>query len=273
MLNHFRTLLFNETFIGHGEHIPYGYAKKTLPQKIEQLYKKLFPANISRHFKHFLVQSYLNILKSTDFTSKVLAFDPRITYDLNSSDFFKVARTSSITASDPTFELKITQGFNTAAYNDFYYDIYTVEQIGSSAVVSVFSQVKQKYLKDNSLYDSSIPDCWIDLVRDTSNQAQTSYQDVAIGYTGAKFKLFEPSIEAMLGTSGLTWSFVIEGPYVFDVIDIFKSIEQADPFKVLKQYVTGSELDEYKHIWDFNQNPMYKFSAFLLALITVVNNL
>ncbi len=129
MLNHFRTLLLNEAYTQDGEDIPFGYSPKKLPNDLQQIYNVLFPSNASKHYKTFLVQSYLNLIAGTNYQNAVLAFDNRITYDLINADFFQVTRFSNVIASNPDYVLEILTGFNTNKFNDYFYDSFEVSLV------------------------------------------------------------------------------------------------------------------------------------------------
>lgn len=271
MLNHFRTLLLNEPYVQDGEDIPFGYTPKKLPNDLQQIYNILFPPNCSKHYKTFLVQNYLNILSGTGNLPAVLSFDKRITYDLLNPDFFQVSRFSNVVTNDSTYTLEITNGFNTNKFNDYFYDSFEVNQV-SDTTISIFSNIKLKYLKGSSEFNSSVPDAWITLVRDTSMQDQNYYKEVSIGLTGAKFRIIEPTPDAMLSDTDLQWKFIIEAPYIFDTVDIYKNIEQINPFATLNKYDTVL-IEPYSQAWDSNQNTIYKLAAAIIALVTIINTL
>ena len=271
MLNHFRTLLLNEPYTAAGEGIPFGYAPKKLPNDLQQIYNILFPPDCSKHYKTFLVQNYLNILSGTGNLSTVLSFDKRITYDLTNSDFFQVSRFSNVVTNAPTYTFEITNGFNTNKFNDYFYDSFEVTQV-SDNIISIFSNIKLKYLNGASEFDTSVPDAWITLVRDTSMQARNYYKEVSIGLTGAKFRIIEPTQDAMLSDSDLLWKFIIEAPYIFDVVQVYKNIEQANPFAVLNKY-DKVLITPYEQDWINNHNSIYRLAAVIIALVTIINTL
>ncbi len=72
MLNHFRTLLLNESFFEAKEHIPVGFSAKVYPSDIAEVFHKLFPPACSKLYKNFLVQVYLNIINSAGIESATL---------------------------------------------------------------------------------------------------------------------------------------------------------------------------------------------------------
>lgn len=273
MLNHFRTLLLNESYNGPFEHIPKGFVQKKLPHEVQQVYNILFPPGVTRHYKHFLVQNYLHIVNAVGRTPDILSFDSRISYDLKLEDFFKIERVSAVITSDPTFILDVTNGFETPAFNDYYYDRFLISQVGSDPIVTVYSYVKRAYLNGTLTSSTLSPDFYIELTRDTSNSLGNYYNEVTIGQTGAKFRIIEPASGDMNYTSGLTWDFIIEAPYDFDYNGIMSRIEQINPFHTLKKYTSDKAIAIEEEIWEFDKNNLTRLAAVVIALGKIINNI
>lgn len=272
MLNHFRTLLLNEPYTNALSFIAPGFSSKRLPQDLGAIYSILFPPNVTRNYKHFLVHNYLNLINAAGKTPRVLAFDKRITYNLNDTSFFKTERSSAIEASEEDFVLEVTKGFDTVAFNDYSYDKFVVTQVSNTAVITIFSETKQKYLNGSSEFATLAPDCYITLVRDNSNSIGTYYKEVPIGTSGAYFRIIEPLSGDLTTVSDATWTFSIEGPYANDLVATFNRLEQEHPFRILNSYNAESIADLYK-IWELEPNIVFRFAALLIAYVTIINTL
>lgn len=83
MTNHFRTLLLNLSYAGTpDEHIPTGFAARTLSGKPLEFYNILFPPGSSRTKILQLGQAYLELIEAARLTSVITLQDSRVTYDL-----------------------------------------------------------------------------------------------------------------------------------------------------------------------------------------------
>lgn len=117
MLNHVRSLLMNlhgedqaypETYPGDAV-IPAEYRKIQLPDYLVQVREQLFGKTPDRTFLNYRVFQYLQLIEGTELREYVSALDPRITYNLNSSDLFLSSSfMPSVSGEGSTIEASLT---------------------------------------------------------------------------------------------------------------------------------------------------------------------
>jgi len=264
MLNHFRTLLLNLPFTQEKDHIPEGFYGVKLPDGLQAVYDVLFPPNSSRYFKLFLAQNYLNIINGAGMSADVKAFDNRISYDLTNEEFFKINRFSNPKISNSKFPLFVSGKLTSVKTNNYFYDAFLIRQVSNTNQVTIYSRVNGNYIKGTSTYlDPSSAGITLDFSNVTVSAA------VDIGTTGISFII--GAGETFTSTSDKTWEFVVEAPYEFEFEAIMDRILALDPFKIFRKY--DLDLTKFENLWNLHYNPVYKFSAFLLAYVTVVNSL
>lgn len=263
MLNHLRTLLLNLTYQMPSEHIPIGFQARSLPDDLLAMHQILFPFETTRYYRLFLVQNYLNIIRGAGFDDKVLEFDTRISYDLQNDQFFKIHRFSNPKISNTKFPLFPSGRMENADRSSYYYDSFLIRQVGSTANITIYSRVDGVYL-DGSQTFTDAASAEISIV---ANGSVT--EPIDIGKTGVSFVLGLG--ETFTSSSNKTWEFLVEAPYEFDFADTLERISILQPFKLFDKY--GLDLTEFENIWNLHYNPVYRFSAFLLAFGKVINSL
>lgn len=96
MLNHFRTLLINETPADVGEAVEFGvydeYTSIELPTKIQAVYDILLPPGLSTSAKVYLVNNYCQCINAAKLDEVFELVDGRVTYDLGGMPDFNIAR-------------------------------------------------------------------------------------------------------------------------------------------------------------------------------------
>lgn len=266
MLNHFRTLLINESFFEEGEHIPRTFRTKPLPQDLKKIYDRIFAPACSRYYKLFLAHSFLNIIKSVDLEDYVTSFDSRISYTLENQDFFKINRHSNPVLSNKAFPINILTPLTNIQFNDYFYDSFKVQQVNDK--IKVISKLKNKSLVGKEEFD--VDDSDGEFLISFPGGAKTS-SIVHIGQTGVSFTISNLSNEDFITTPDKTWEFFIEAPYTFDFLSLMHSMESIEVFKTLNKYST--ELEFFEEQWNKNFNLLTRFSYLLIAFVTVLNSL
>lgn len=268
MLNHFRTLLLNLTYLDASEHIPEAFTAKALPSELKRVYDKLFPPGSSRFYKLFLGQNYLNIVKTTGFQDYVTALDNRISYDLSNDSYFKVTRVSNPIVSNAQFPIKVLSSINSVAYSDYHFDSFLISQVTNSLNVRVYSRMQERYLNGKEEYVTSADSGTLIPVQFTAGNKTSD--TILIGQTGASFNITNLSNGAFTATSNKTWEFVVESPYSFNVLSIISQVDRVDIFKQLNKFVDVKALEGQ---WEQEQNPLYRFALILIAYVSAVNTL
>lgn len=265
MLNHFRSLLLNLDYTGDGtEHIPAKFIPIQLPAKLKNLHTALFPETSSRFYKMVLAHTYLNILDAAGFSEEVTIYDPRISYDLTDSSFFKVNITSNPKVSDSRFPVFVQGVLNQYDDRDYYYDVFLIKQKDDSLNISVYSRNKAKYLLGVSEYtdpnDALIP------VVFSSGSSNICFA----GTSGIRFSL-GGSNSLFQSTSNKSWEFSVESPIKTDIATIYNRVVALNPFNILRTFKI--DIADYEYIWNTQKNLLYKLAAFLLAYVKVLNSL
>jgi|GEM_PF-7023025 len=267
MLNHFRTLLLNLDYVGDDtEHIPADYRTLALPQELTKVYNILFPKGISRLYKIFLAQNYLNIIKAANLDSEIITFDPRISYN-NNPNFFKINRITNPIISHERHPIYVYGKYTTNAINQNYYDSFLISQIDNTQKVSVYSKVRNVYLNENIIYEELTPEAEILLDFTDPNISKP----VSIGSVGVTFTI--ANYNEFFDTSDKTWEFIVEAPYVFEFNKIFNSLSNNEITDPVFKYRTDIDVSKYENYWKLHYNPVYRLAGLLIALVKKINTL
>lgn len=266
MYNQFRTLLLNLPYAGDGaEHIPSTFNGVILPSVLLSIYNILFPANTSRYYKNFLAQNYLQIIASAGLSDVFTTLDPRISYDIDSNEYFKIYRTSNPIVSDVTSPIFISGQYNNIASNNYYYDNFLISQIGSSNNIVVYSTINNVYLNGINTFLS--PDNAHISV--TFNNGVS--EPVLIGRTGLSFTLGGGN--TFSDGSGRTWSFIAEAPYVFNFNAIMSALSNNPNVAALFNYHPAVDVTTYSNLFNYNFNTVYQLAGLLVAYVLKCNSL
>ena len=270
MLNHFRTTLLNLSFFEPSEHIPEEFQAKVLPQDLQKIYDKLFPPKSARFYRLFLVSCYLKLIDTVGMYDAVTALDARISYDLDTKEYFKIHRRSNVIMSeDNNFELNVLSKFGTVTYNNYNHDTFLIEQIDDTNQIRILSRVKNLYVKDKEEYrDKEDSDAYITVTFDGDSAVSNI---ISIGQTGITFNLVKIGPGDFTATGDKSWEFIIESPYTFDLLSVIRQLETTNPFKTLNNY--NAELAQFENIWESEFNPIFRFAALLIAFTYTVNKL
>lgn len=258
MVNQFRTLLLNLSQGQNEDYIPPDYVPIKLPSQLRKFYDFIYPLNSSRKYKLFVTQYYLKAIQASNYDDYVINFDPRITYDLNDTEFFFSSDTSNpiVTVNDITsvdYVLNIVGLYrNQISYSDFTDEIL-IEQADSNTVTI-----------------SSVNNNWTSFTADLTFSGGVSNL-VDIKPASLKFQIIAPS-ESL--DSGLVISFKAKATYPFSFAEFYRilrsNVELWVPIFGYKPDLTDKDLER---IWTDNENSVYSFSALLINYINKVNSL
>lgn len=267
MLNHFRTLLLNLNHVGDNtEHIPINYLSLDLPKELIKVYDVLFPKGISRLYKIFLIQNYLNIIKAADLEAEILKFDSRISYS-NDPNFFKINRITNPIVSNERHPIFIYGKYVANSINQNYYDNFLISQIDDTQKINIYSKVKKVYINNGKTYTEPTDETEILLDFTDINVSKP----IPIGSTGISFAIGNKP--EFFDTSNKTWEFIVESPYIFEFNKIFESLLNTEITDSLFNYRTDIDVTKYENYWKFHYNPVYRISGLLLALAKKINTL
>ena len=102
MINHVRTLLLNRAAVNTyadgtlEEFVDPGFRPIELPTAIATMYTAIMPTSVSRLTANAYVWTYMQLLHRPDFLPHVLAFDSRITYQLDGTEAFDMVRRGEV---------------------------------------------------------------------------------------------------------------------------------------------------------------------------------
>ena len=101
MINHIRTLLFNQAAANTSglsseltEYIPDSFTEIKLPDTLQKVYNILFPQGYTTFQKQFTLFTYLQILHTPELLPYLLKFDERYVYDLDKKAYARTVDTS-----------------------------------------------------------------------------------------------------------------------------------------------------------------------------------
>lgn len=263
-VNQFRTNLLNLKYEQEGEHIPKSFNGKQLGGYIRHIHNVLFPLNVSREYKLFLAYVYLQVIASTDFNYIVTEDDPRITYDLNDFNYFKINRFSVPHYSDDSFLLQLS-GELLPNITGEVSDTFVIKQFGDSNYVSVYSVNKGKWLFNGKEYsiEAAAP-VRLDFDGETS-------KPVRISNTGIEFAISGGS--RFNSTSHKQWSFTVEAPYSLNVYDIYSELKNLPIVNELFNDKTIDNIAQWRRLWLSHPNYLYKLTGLLIATYKKINSL
>jgi len=252
MINHFRTLLLNLPRAGEDEEfISAKFAPVVLTIPLTPIFQILFPPAASRQHKVMLVQTYLNLIQSTDFRAQVLNYDPRITYDLADSQYFQINNISVPANSDSNFPILITGNPAYNMTNPIAKDTLQVRQIGSSFAIVVTSQVTNTILYEGILT----------FTNGTSNTVTIPTYNIQFAIAGQNFT----------ATTNKTWTFDVEMAYQPDILATYVSLSSGGVAGAMFNYNRSQCNSMYEALWVQHFNTIYKLTGLLLGYVERVN--
>lgn len=268
MLNHFRTLLLNLGYAGDAEeHIPSEFQSLTLSGPLAELYALLFPATASRFFKRFLAQSYISLIHAAGLQDEITSFDPRISYSLDTGDYFKINRFTNPSISSSAHPIFLYGEYATTNATGNYYDSYRIEQISNSTNIRIYSNVREKYVKLDGTYT---PDAGSAAIALDFTDPNTSAR-VPIGNTGVSFAIGGGA--TFTGSSSKTWEFIVEAPFKFGFDKVYKILQGSlTPARVL-DYKPEVDVTKFANLWKQHYNPVYKVAGLLIAYVKKVDSI
>lgn len=154
MLNDFRTRLINLSDKGDvTEEISPGFSAVALSSTLQNVYDILYPPAISRYYRGFLTQNYLNIINAAGLTQDTLLNDARISYALDEFNYFKISRNSNPTTSNDDFSLYLVGNITNNTANNNSFDYITITQQSNNLLLTAFSNTNTKILfQDQAIF-------------------------------------------------------------------------------------------------------------------------
>lgn len=277
MVNHYASLLLNEAGekiapANKSYFISRDYAPIDLPAQLYRVHDILFPKDTSFYHRQFLCYSYLKIIEGTRGYKTLEALDPRITYDLNKlEEYFRVPRISSPTASNLDFNLLV---FGTPAEEykkNYYYESYTVKQVGSTPAVCIYRDNDKVYI--NKSNESKYMYAAFEIPLELTTNSTTQTKEIALGNTGLTF-VITGKMSDFAQTKDKYWNFIVESPMIFDFHEIYSSLKrQSAKLEAFFKYEETAEDRANYSLWAGHFNSIYAFSALLNTYVDKVNRL
>lgn len=263
MLNHFRTLLLNQSYAGNpAEHIPEGFNAATLPAPFLEIYNALFPKATSRAFKQFIAHNYINVVRAAGLEADLKLLDPRISYSTDYSDYFKIHRYSNPVTSNTAYKIRIYGQYGGNNTSGSYYDNFLIEQVGSTQKITIYSTVREVYIKGNQEF--SLPED-AEILLDFSDDVSVP---VLIGSTGINFTIDNGATFTENGNK--SWEFLVEAPFIMNLTHILDNLQTA-PIEAMFKTRPKIDVTNYENLWREHYNPVYRLAGLLLAYVTKLN--
>ena len=275
MVNHYASLLLNIPGVNNGGSPSYivdrNYSALALPKALQDFYNLLFPIYSTSYQKQFLCYSYLRLIQSTDLSNNLKWIDSRVTYDLDKlTEYFRTYQISTPASNNPNYSLLVF-GRYINNKNNYYYNSYTVSQIGSTNTLSVFSNIDKVFLKGAQSGQTLIGDLTIPIVAlDGTNKLSTN---IAIGGSNLTFAI-SGDLTSFNLSSNKQWSFIAEAPLYFSFKEILNSLELSPTVvENMLKYAPSDNSKTNENIWNLHFNPIYRFAGLLNCYVSRVNKL
>jgi len=247
------------------------YSPVTLPVNLAQFYSILFPSGTSNYQKHFLCYSYLRILESTGLTDVLYSLDSRVTYDLNElKEYFRINLVSTPTTTNINFNASVSGTYVPTNKNNYYYNSFTISQVGSTANVTVRSDLDRVYFNGLKTFDSISPEAVIPV---NYSGFDGMSEDIQIGGMGLSFVITGP-LNLFTQSANKSWNFIAEAPFVFDFPTFFNYLKtRQSTVDYMLGYATPDLTMTNENLWSKHFNDLYKFAGLLNCYIQRVNTL
>ena len=275
MINHFRSLLLNETAstlvapnTAHSLHIDPSFNKLTLPADVALVYGLLFP-NSNVESKLYLVDAYLALLKATGLDQAALELDSRITYTLeDSSSLFNTKRFS---VGIPSASYAAAKWLRVANFNlnllPLDYDVnitLTIAQLTNTTNVQV-TRGATIWRASTALVFTDDVSAPISVYNpaDVNNKAF----DFSLKYTGGA--------TTFVNSSAKSWTVRLSLPFNLiwsdRAINLQKNINTVT--QVINSYPGFPSSTSYDNMWNQHFNSNYRLAGLVVALMYRMNKL
>ena len=247
------------------------YSPVTLPIDLQQFYNILFPSGTSNYQKQFLCYSYLRILESTGLTDVLYGLDSRVTYDLNElKEYFRINLVSSPTTTNINFNVSVSGEYTRTNKNNYYYNSFTISQVGDTSNVTVRSDVDRVYLNGFTTSQAINSEVTIPVNYSTSEGMSEIIQ---IGGTGLSFVITGP-LNLFTHTTNKSWNFIAEAPFVFDFPTFFNTLKtRQSTVDYMLGYSSPDSTKTNENLWNRHFNDLYRFAGLLNCYVQRVNAL
>lgn len=269
MLNHFRTLLLNQSHKeGSLEYIPIGFNTITFPRELQRIHDILFPAATSRYFKQFLAHNYLNIVKAAGLTEELIKYDERVAYGVT-DDYFNVYRHTNPKTSHTAHPLFVFGKYRTINLNEYFYESFTISQVTNTLKVVVYSNTRRLYINGFNTYPTA--EAAAEILLDFTDANGVS-KTVEIGDTGISFAI-SGAADTFVSSAGKTWEFIVEAPFEFHFDKIYNQLRTSTITAALFKFKPEIDVTKYENMWLSHPSSVYKVAALLCAFVEKANSL
>jgi len=245
------------------------YTFLPLPIELQRVYNILFPVGCSIHYKQFLLYSYLKVVDLTDRADDIKIVDNRISYSLEDLfGYFKFRNISIGSPSDSSYPLLV---YGTGTSNESsrsFTNFYTISQQTNTATVLIYSNTQGEYYHPTK-GSAKLSEGMTVLVTPSAKDALIS-NPITIGNTGLTCVIGGKN--AFTASSNKTWSFAVDSPIDFNILDKLKTLEAfGSVVDTMFNYRRTSCQQTYQNLWETHYNPVYRLAGLLLAYVERVN--
>lgn len=264
MLNHFKTLLLNETFVDYSDHIDPNYHHIELPSQLAAVQNILIPQGANRAIKFEAAQCYLNAIEAANIGNVITEFDPRITYNLrtDTTKFSFNHISNPIYTTDNPDDINDTKLFisyiSGSSYNQTELILRIKQQTTTNVVDIQEIDSSGNVIKDILLNQTLV---WSSPI--TKNGVITP---ITMNDYGLIINLYSP--RNFSTTSGQTWVVTIKRVSTFDFAGVYTSLTYNQP-QILDMYNYKSKynVSKYDAMWVNHFSSVYKIAGLCASLV------
>lgn len=246
------------------------YTQLKLPQALADFYDVLFPTDSSDYYKEFLLYCYLQLVDSTDRNKDVLAYDSRVSYNLQEiAEYFKFSENSQISSNSRDFELQVDGGIKTSPSSNSATTTFNIRQLGNTNTILIYSPTNKKYYKPGAASTKNSANMQVAVL--ASPGSPTTSNTIVVGDTGISFTI-SGDISNFTTSSNKYWSFNSTAPLTFNFVSKMSELLVTDhKVEAMLNYNQERCSNTYENLWRLHYNDVYKMAGLLLAYIERVN--
>lgn len=259
MYNQFHNTLLNLPYVGDSfEHINKAFSPIPLSTDLQPIYDVLFPDKSNREYKRLLTNAYLKLIEASGLSYAVTDLDNRITYDLNTDEFFKINRHSNPKLSNSLYPIFIHGNY--FPHEAIFEDEFLIQQFGFSNSISIYSKEYKAYIKGNATYSAPGGSALTTLTF-TNNVSQK----IDMGRFGFNFQI---QTDGHFGdTNNKTWEFIISGANDFEFLPLYNRLKSTELANYMLKLKPRKDTTKFEAIWRSHFNPVYQLAAFIICFV------
>ncbi len=248
MNNHFRTLLINKSYtdLESPAHIPSSFSEYDYDPVLSKIFTLLYPANISVTQRLAVGHNLLKVVQAAGLEADLGLFDSRLTYPLDTFEFFKYNQISGIVSSHEDAVLKVYGTLGSRV--DRHFEEFTITQDSSSLVTNItMSEIPTDVPEFSLVFTAGVS------------------QSVSIPTTDLTFRI---TTDTAAPAYERTWVFRAEAPIQYDIRNLLSVLEnETNAIDEMLLWTPKFDTTNYENLWRLHDNPVYRIAGLLLAFV------